>query len=185
MRDVTYSLMVSLDGFIESPTKELDWVIVDDELHTFINGQQSEVDTYLYGRRMYELMAAHWPTAHEQSSAPAFEVEFGALWTAMPKVVFSTTLEEVSWNSTLRRGDLALEVATMKTQPGKDIAVGGAEIAGSLLRLGLIDEVRLFLQPVILGAGTSMFPALEERQHMALVESRRFDSGVMYLRYQR
>lgn len=185
MRNVIYSLMVSLDGFMESTTQQLDWVIVDDELHTFINDQQREVDTYLYGRRMYELMAAHWPTAHEQPSAPAFEVDFGRIWTAMPKVVFSTTLEEVSWNSTLRRGDLALEVATMKAQQGKDIAVGGAEIAGSLLRLGLIDEVRLFLQPVILGAGTWMFPQLDQRQHFALIESRRFDSGVMYLRYQR
>ncbi len=185
MRNVTYSMMVSLDGFIESPTQGLDWVLVDDELHAFINGQQREVDTYLYGRRMYELMAAHWPTADEQPSAPAFEVEFAAIWRAMPKVVFSTTLEEVGWNARLLRDDLALEVATMKVQPGRDIDVGGAEIAGSLLRLGLIDEVRLFLQPVILGGGTSMFPALEERQHMALVESRRFESGVMYLRYER
>lgn len=185
MRNVTYTMMVSLDGFIESPAQELDWVVVDDELHTFINGQQREVDTYLYGRRMYELMAAHWPTADEQPSAPAFEVEFARIWRAMPKVVFSTTLEEVGWNARLLRGDLALEVATMKVQPGKDIGVGGAEIAGNLLRLGLIDEVRLFLQPVVLGAGTSMFPPLEVRQHFALVETRRFDSGVMYLRYQR
>jgi dihydrofolate reductase len=185
MRKLIYGMMVSLDGFIETPNKEIDWILIDEELHKYVNDQQSAVDTYLYGRRMYELMADFWPTADEDPSAPDFIVEFARIWRRMPKVVFSKTLDRVDWNARLVRDDIAGEVIRLKQQPGKDLEVGGADLASAVMRLGLIDEVWLYVQPVILGGGRRMLPALEERIHLRLLETRTFRSGVVLLRYER
>jgi dihydrofolate reductase len=130
-------------------------------------------------------MAAYWPTADANPSAPGFEVEFARLWRNMPKVVFSKTLERVEWNSRLVRDNIAAEVARLKAQPGKDISVGGATLAASLMRLGLIDEYQLFVHPIVLGGGTPFFPALDNPITLRLVETRTFSSGVVYLSYQR
>lgn len=186
MRKIIYSMMVSLDGFVELPGHDLSWVLVDEEIHTFINEQQkSEVDTYLYGRGMYETMTAFWPTAHLDPSHPSYVTEFAYIWQSMPKIVFSQTLDHVEGNAILLRGDIAEEVARLKAQPGKDIELGGAHIAASLMRLGLIDEFRLFVNPVVLGSGTHMFAELNDTINLQLLETRRFQSGVVYLRYQR
>jgi dihydrofolate reductase len=184
MRKVIYSMLVSLDGAIETPSRSLDWHLIDEEIHQFVNDQQREIDTYLYGRRLYELMAEYWPTADANPAALAYEVEFARIWRDMPKIVFSKTLERVAWNSRLVRDDIAAEVARLKAQPGKDISVGGAALAASLMRLGLIDEYQLFVHPIVLGGGTPFFPALDNPITLRLVETRTFGSGVVYLRYQ-
>jgi len=176
-------MLVSLDGFIEGPNRELDWHIIDEELHRFVNDQQSAIDTYLYGRRMYEVMA-YWETADTNLSAPEYELEFARIWKKMPKIVFSKTLEQVQGNARLVREDIAAEIATLKAQPGKDMVLGGPTIASTIMRLGLIDEYRLYVQPVVLGSGTPMFPALSDMINLRLVETRAFGSGVVYLCYQ-
>ncbi len=186
MRKVIYLMVVSLDGFVEGPHRDIDWPIIDEELHTFVNDQQRAIDTYLYGRRMYQLMARDWPSVETDPSMPGYTVEFARIWKAMPKVVFSKTLERVEWNSRLVRGDdIAAEVARLKAQPGQDIAVGGATLASTFIRLGLVDEYRLFVHPVIVGGGTPYFPALDAPLTLKLVETRTFGSGVVYLRYER
>jgi dihydrofolate reductase len=176
-------MSVSLDGFVNTPSGSLDWVLVDEELHAFFNDGAREMSAFLYGRRMYELMAGYWPTAEADPSATPAKLDFARIWRDTPKVVFSKTLERVDWNSRLVRGDAAGEVARLKAQPGLDMGVGGPTIAATLMRLGLVDEYRLFVHPVILGAGTPCFPVLEDRIESKLLETRTFGSGVVYLRY--
>jgi dihydrofolate reductase len=175
--------MVSLDGFIEGPNRELDWPLIDEELHTFINDQQSKIGAELYGRRLYELMAEYWPTADLDPSNPPFVVEFAQIWKQMEKIVFSRSLERVEGNVRLVRTDAIDEIRRLKEQPGKDLTIGGPTLAAAALEQGLIDEYQLFVHPVILGGGTPMFPRLGQPNKLPLVESHRFGSGVIYLRY--
>jgi dihydrofolate reductase len=179
-----YSMGVSLDGFIAGPDGEIDWSAPDEELHRFHNQQTRELGAHLCGRRLYETMV-YWETADENPSAPEHELEFARIWKEMPKVVFSKTLEKVEGNARLVRDGVAEEVARLREQPGKDLAVGGAGLASSLIKLGLIDEFRPFVSPVVLGGGTPYFPALNERINLELVETRTFGSRVVYLRYRR
>jgi dihydrofolate reductase len=159
-------------------------VLVDEELHAFFNDEARAMSAFLYGRRLYEVMTAYWPTAETDASATPAMLEFARIWKDTPKIVFSRTLERVEWNSRLVRDDAAAEVARLKAQPGFDMDVGGPTIASTLMRSGLIDEYRLFVQPVILGAGTPFFPSLDDRIGLTLVETRTFGSGVVYLRYE-
>jgi dihydrofolate reductase len=184
MRKVIYSMGVSLDGFIAGPNGEIDWSAPGEELHRFHNQQMREIGANLYGRRLYEVMT-YWETAQENPSAPEHELEFARIWKDVPKIVFSKTLEAVEGNARLARDGVAEEVAKLKEQPGKDLAVGGAGLASALVKLDLIDEYRLFVSPVVLGAGTPYFPAPEERIDLELVETRTFGSRVVYVRYQR
>jgi dihydrofolate reductase len=183
MGKLVYGMSVSLDGFVETPSHSLDWVHVDEELHGFFNQQARDVSASLYGRLMYELMAGAWPTVPTDPSATPAMLEFAGIWRDMPKIVFSSTLDRVEWNSRLVRDDVGEEVRRLKAEPGFDMDVGGATLAASLIRAGLIDEYRLFLQPVVLGAGRPFFPPLDERIGLTLLETRRFDSGVVYVRY--
>jgi dihydrofolate reductase len=182
MRKLIYSMGVSLDGFIAGPGGEIDWSAPDEELHRFHNQQTRELGAHLCGRGLYETMT-YWETAGEDPSAPEHELEFAGIWKRLPKIVFSTTLESVVGNARLAAGGVAEEVATLKEQPGKDLAVGGAGLASSAIELGLVDEYRLFVSPVVLGGGTPYFPALEERIDLELIETRTFGSRVVYLRY--
>jgi dihydrofolate reductase len=182
MRRLIYSMGVSLDGFIAGPNGEIDWSAPDEELHRFHNQQMREIGVHLCGRRLYEVMA-YWDTADQNPSAPEHELEFARIWKDTPKIVFSNTLEKVEGNATLVRDSVAEEVAKLKEQPGKDLAVGGAGLASDLIKLGLIDEYRLFVSPVVLGGGTPYFPALDERINLELVETRAFGSRVVYVRY--
>ena len=159
-------------------------MLVDEELHSIFNDQAREVSASLYGRRMYELMMDYRPTAETDPSATPAELEFGRIWRDIPRIVFSTTLERVDPNSRLIREGAAQEVARLKAQPGLVMDVGGPTLASTLMRAGLIDEYRLFVHPVILGAGTPFFPALDDRIGLKLIETRTFGSGVIYLRYE-
>jgi dihydrofolate reductase len=183
MGTVIYSTGVSLDGFIAGPKGEIDWAAPDQELMRFHNEQTRELDVHLCGRRLYEEMLP-WETAGETRSDP-LELEFARIWKAVPKVVFSSTLQKVEGNARLARAGVADEVATLKEQSDKNVSVGGAGLAASLVELNLIDEYRLFVSPVVLGGGTRYFPPLDERISLELVETRTFGARVVYLRYRR
>jgi dihydrofolate reductase len=184
MRKLIYSMGVSLDGFIAGPNGEIDWSAPDEERHRFHNRQTRELGAHLLGRRLYEVMV-YWETADQNPSAAEYELEFARIWKDLPKIVFSKTLETVEGNARLVRDGVAEEVAKLKEQPGKDLAVGGAGLASALIGLGLVDEYRLFVSPVVLGGGTPYFPALEERINLELVETQTFGSRVVYARYRR
>jgi dihydrofolate reductase len=184
VRKVIYAMSVSLDGFVAGPGGEIDWSAPDEELHRFHNERARETGAELLGRRLYETMT-YWETAEENPSAPDYELEFARIWKALPKIVFSTTLDGVEGNVTLLRGGVAQEVAKLKDQPGGDLAVGGAGLASSLIEFDLIDEYLLFVFPVVLGGGTPYFSAPDTKIDLELVETRTFGSRVVYLRYRR
>jgi len=184
MPRLIYSMGVSLDGFIAGRDGEIDWGAPDEELHRFHNQQTREIGAHLCGRRLYETMV-YWETADANPSAAEHELEFARIWKAIPKIVFSNTLTSVEGNARLVRDGVADEVAKLKDQPGKDLAVGGAGLASGLIRLNLVDEYRLFVSPVVLGGGTPYFPPLDERIDLELVETRTFGSRVVYVRYRR
>jgi dihydrofolate reductase len=184
MSKVIYSMAVSLDGFIAGPGGDIGPLAPDEELHRFHNEQARNLGVHLYGRRLYEVMRP-WETAEENPSAPEHELEFARIWKQTPKIVFSRTLERVEGNATLVNDNIAEEVARLKEQSDKDMAVGGAGLASTFMRLGLIDEYRPFVHPVVLGGGTPYLPPLDEQINLHLVETRNFGSGVVYVRYQR
>jgi dihydrofolate reductase len=184
MPNLIFSMSLSLDGFIAAPGGEIDWSVPDDELFRFHTEEVRELGGHLLGRRLYETMV-YWETAEEQPSLAEPEREFARIWKELPKVVFSSTLEKVEGKTRLASGGLAEEVAKLKEEPGKDIAIGGAGLAASAMKLDLIDEYRLFLSPVVLGGGTPYFPALDERIELELVETQTFGSRVVYVRYRR
>jgi dihydrofolate reductase len=184
MRKIIYALSVSLDGYMESSEGDISWSTVDEELHSHFNELESKTGIALYGRRMYEIMAAFWPTADEDPSAPKYVVEYAQIWKKLPKVVFSTTLDQVGWNARLVKENLAEVIIELKHQDGKDMSVSGAGLASSLMQLDLIDEYRLYINPIILGGGKSMLARLPHRRNLQLVETRTFGSGVVLLRYQ-
>lgn len=184
MRKLIYSLGISLDGFIAGPNGNIDWTAPDEELHRFHNLQTREIGVHLCGRRVYEVMT-YWETADQDPSAADYTLEFAHIWKSLPKIVFSKTLEQVVGNTTLLRGGVVEEVIKLKQQPGKNLAVAGAGLASTLIKHNLIDEYRLFINPVVLGAGIPYFPPLEQRIHLELLETRTFSSRVVYLRYQR
>jgi dihydrofolate reductase len=184
MGRLIYMLNVSLDGFVETPDRSLDWTAVDDELHSWFNDRTRELDASIYGRGLYEVMAAYWPTAGSDPASTETEREFARIWNAMPKVVFSTTLTSVAWNSRLVYGDVADELARLRLEFPGDLDVGGATLAAEFIRRGLVDEYRLVVHPVVLGAGTPFFPALDSPIPLRLIETRTFGSGVVYLGYE-
>jgi dihydrofolate reductase len=170
---------VSADGYIVGPDGKFDWSVPDDELHRFHNEQTRELAGYLLGRRLYETML-YWETADDPSEISR---DFAQIWQALPKVVFSRTLDSVEGkNTTLARNDLPTELASLQESVGGDVAVGGAELAAEAARLGLIDEYRLFVYPVSLGGGRPFFPR-DQRLDLELLETRTLSLGVVYLRY--
>ena len=186
MRKIVVQLCVSLDGYIEGPHGELDWHRVDEELHSHFNQYLGSMGAFLNGRVMHELMAAYWPTADQDPDAPAPVAEFARIWRDMPKLVYSKTLPQANldWNATVVRDVVPEEVRLLKEEPGGDLALGGADLAATFLRHGLIDEYRLYVQPVVIGAGKPLFPQGTARTDFQLLESRTFSNGVELLRYQ-
>jgi dihydrofolate reductase len=185
MGRLVYSMMVSLDGFVETPDHSLDWVIIDDEIHGFANEQARASALDIYGRGMWETMT-YWATADQNPGEPPVQVEFAKIWQAMPKVVVSRSLESVDGpNVRLMREDGVDAVRRLAAETDGEVAVSGATLAGSLIRAGLVDEFRLFTNPVAIGAGTPYLPPGAPRRSLELVDSRDFASGVTYRAYRR
>jgi dihydrofolate reductase len=184
VRKIIYMMSVSLDGFIEGPNRDLDWHMVDDELHTHFNEQLSAMSAFLDGRVTYELMAGFWPTADRDPCATAPVVEFARIWRDMPKIVYSTTLERADWNTTIVRDVVPDEVTKLKSQPGGDMVLGGADLAAAFMRHHLVDEYRLYVHPIVIGQGKPMSQPSDTRIPLHLVETRPFSNGVSLLRYQ-
>jgi dihydrofolate reductase len=183
MRSVTYSLGVSLDGYIVGPDGDFDWTAPDEEVFRFATNEIREVGVHLLGRRLYETML-YWETADQDPSLDESRLEWAALWNPLPKVVFSTTLSAVQGNARLATGGLAEEIVRLRAGPGDgDIAIGGATLAAEAAALGLIDEYRARVHPVLVGGGIPFFPRRERRVDLELVETRTFSSRVVYLRY--
>jgi dihydrofolate reductase len=184
MRTVIYSMSVSLDGFIAGPGGDIGFSGPSEELFRFHVEQTRDIGVELMGRRLYETMLV-WGDPEAAPSGPD-ELEFARIWNAIPKVVFSTTLERVEGNARLAKTGVADEVARLIQEPGEGVvSVGGAGLASTLIKLDLIDEYRLFVIPVVLGGGTPYFPPLDRRISLELLETRTFGSGVTYLRYRR
>ena len=183
MRRVTYSMSVSLDGYIAGPEGDFDWTAPDDEVFRFVTEEIREVGVHLLGRRLYETML-YWETADQDPLLDDSMLEWAAIWKPLPKVVFSTTLSAVEGNARLASGGLAEEIERLRAGPGEgDIAIGGAALAAEAAALGLIDEYRARVCPVLVGGGIPFFPMRERRVGLELVETRTFSSRVVYLRY--
>jgi dihydrofolate reductase len=176
MRKLVWQMMMSLDGFMEGPNRELDWHVTDEEFARYVADMGKTIDTFLFGRVTYQMMAEYWPSSDEPE-AP--------MMNDLPKVVFSRTLDKVEWkNSRLAKGNVEEEIARLKEQPGKDIALlGSADLASTLIRLDLIDEYRIFINPVVLGRGNPMFKNVDQAS-LKLVKAQPFRSGNVLLYYQ-
>jgi len=183
MGKLIYLMNVSLDGFVETPDHRVDWGTVDDELHEWFNQQSREAGAFIYGRKLYETMAAYWPTGESNPASTPAMVEFARIWNRTPKIVFSTTLASVDWNSRLARGDVGEELERIRGEIDGDLEVAGPTLAAQFIRRGLVDEYRMVVHPVMLGAGTPYLPPLEHQLDLELVEMHRFASGVVYLGY--
>ncbi|MFR9726762.1 dihydrofolate reductase family protein [Streptomyces sp. MS19] len=182
MRKVTYSMNVSLDGYIVGPDGGIDWTVPDDHVFRSWIEETREVGAYLLGRRLYEAML-YWETVDPDSLDDA-EREWTELWNPLPKVVFSTTLPEVQGHARLASGGLAEEIERLRAEPGEgNIAIGGATLAAQAAALDLIDEYRARVYPVLVGGGIPFLPKEERHVNLGLVETRTFDSGVIQLRY--
>ena len=183
MRSVTYSMAVSLDGYVVGPDGSHDWTEPDEEVFRLATDEVREVGVHLLGRRLYETML-YWETADQNPSLDYSTLEFAAIWKALPKVVFSTTLSEVQGNARLASGGLTQEIERLRAEAGEgDIAIGGATLAAEAAALGLIDEYKARVYPVLLGGGIPFFPQRERRVDLDLIETRAFSSRVVYLRY--
>ncbi|MEU8777391.1 dihydrofolate reductase family protein [Streptomyces sp. NPDC048606] len=183
MRDVTYSMGVSLDGYIVGPDGGFDWTGPDPEVFRFWIDEIRDVGVHLLGRKLYETML-YWETAAEEGTLDEAEREWVALWNPLPKVVFSTTLTTVRGNARLASGDPAREIERLRAEPGEgDIAIGGAHLAAQAAAAGLIDEYRAVVHPVLVGGGIPFFPREERRVDLELVETRTFGGQFVYLRH--
>jgi dihydrofolate reductase len=182
MRKIIVSNYVTLDGFFAGPNGEFDWFVWDDETAEYAKGLLKSIDTILFGRVTYELMAGYWPTA----SPPAEDPIIIDAMNNLPKIVFSKTLDKVAWkNSRLVKGDIAEEISKLKQQPGKDMVIyGSGSIITTLTQLGLIDEYRIFVNPVMLGSGKPLFKGLHDRLKLKLLTTKTFNCGVVLLHYQ-
>jgi dihydrofolate reductase len=183
MRSVTYSMNVSLDGYIAGPDGSFDWTPPDEEVFRFWTDQTRGLAAYVMGRRLYETML-YWETADQNPSLDFDTREWASVWRRLPKVVFSTTLSAVAGNARLASGSLVEEIERLRGEPGDgDIGIGGATLAGEAAQLGLIDEFRSIVYPVVVGGGIPFYPQRERRLDLELIECRTFSSRVVYLRY--
>src|SRR4051794_12072910 len=181
MAKLIYSAIASLDGYVADREGKFDWAAPDEEVHRFVNDLQRPIGTYLYGRRLYEVMVA-WE-AMDTRGQPPYIQDFADLWQAADKVVYSKTLETVSSAKTrIEREFDAEAVLRLKAEAKRDISVGGAELTGEAIKAGLVDEYELFLAPAVVGGGTRALPD-GVRVQLELVDERRFGNGTVYLHY--
>jgi dihydrofolate reductase len=182
MPKLIYQAIASLDGYVEDETGNFGWAAPDDEVHAFVNDLERPIGTYLYGRRMYETMV-FWETVSTGTDQSVVSRDFAEIWRTADKVVYSRSLETVSSARTRIERDLDPEtVRRLKETSTSDITIGGPEIAGRALALGLVDECHLFLGPIVVGGGKRALPD-GLRARLELLDERRFANGVIYLRY--
>ena len=182
MGDLLYTVIASLDGFVADEDGSFDWAAPDEEVHAFVNDLERNVGTYLLGRRMYEVMR-FWDTSEAIDDQPPVMHDFAAIWRAADKVVYSSTLADVSTaRSRLERDFDADQIRALKRTASRDLSIGGPTLAASAIRAGLVDEYRCFVVPVVVGGGIQALPA-GVRRDFELIELRRFESGFVYLRY--
>jgi dihydrofolate reductase len=185
MRKIVLMLSVSVDGYIEGPNREIDWHMVDDELHWEFNRQLEAMGALLSGRVTWELMAGFWPTADQDPESTPPMVEFSRIWRDKPKIVYSRTLQEAGWNTEVVREVVSEEVRELKAQPGGDLALGGAELAAAFMAQDLVDEYRIYVHPVRIGRGKPLFAPADTRTQLELASTRAFGNGVVLLHYRR
>jgi dihydrofolate reductase len=182
MAKLIYSGITSLDGYVADEDGNFDWSAPDEEVHTFCNDLERPVGTYLYGRRMYEVMV-YWETAHKLADEPAFVRDFTDIWQVADKIVYSRTLETISSARTRIERDFDPEaVRQMKAAAGRDITVGGPDLAAQAIRAGLVDEIHQFVTPIVVGGGKQFLPD-NVRLRLELLDERRFGMGVVHLHY--
>jgi dihydrofolate reductase len=182
MAKLTFSAITSLDGYVVDADGSFAWAAPDEEVHAFVNDLERSVGTYLYGRRMYEVMAA-WETMDQLPDQPPVAMDYAEIWQSADKVVFSRTLETVSSAKTRIEREFDLdEIRRLKAAAERDLSIGGPELAAAAIRAGLVDEYQLFLTPVVVGGGQAALPH-GVRIGLDLVDERRFSAGVVYLRY--
>jgi dihydrofolate reductase len=182
MAKLIYSAITSLDGYVADEEGNFDWAVPDEEVHTFINDLERPIGTYLYGRRMYEVMR-YWETAHTLPDQSPFTLDYAQIWQAAEKIVYSKTLEAVSSARTRIERDFDPElVRQMKARAGRDLNVGGPELAAQAFRAGLVDELYLFVVPIVVGGGKRSLPD-NVRLRLELIDERRFGNGMVYLYY--
>jgi dihydrofolate reductase len=185
MRRIIWMISVSVDGYMQGPNGEIDWHMVDEELHSHLNSWLADAGGFLEGRITYELMADFWPTADQDPAATSTVVQFARIWRDKPKVVYSRTLERADWNATVVHDVVPAEVLALKAQPGGDLVLGGSDLAAEFARLDLIDEYRLYIHPIVIGRGTPMLRPSDSRVPLELAETHTFGNGVVMLRYER
>lgn len=185
MGKIVLFMSVSLDGFIEGPGRDIGWHQVDEELHQHMNVEIGKFGALLSGRVTHELMADFWPSADKDPDSTPTMVEFAGIWREMPKYVFSRTLERADWNTTVVRDVVPEEIRALKARYDRDIGLGGADLAAEFLRQGLVDEMRVYVHPVLVGRGKRLFQEADALTMLRLAESRTFGNGVVLLHYER
>jgi len=182
MAKLIYSVLASVDGYVEDPSGKFDWAAPDAEVHAFVNDLERPVGTHLYGRRMYETMR-FWEDPPELGSQPAHIQDYAAIWQAAEKVVYSRTLHAASTARTRIEPEFDAEaVRRLKAESGGAVSVGGPELAAQAIAAGLVDEYQLLFVPVIVGGGKRALPD-GVRADLELADERRFENGTVYLRY--
>ena len=184
MRKLIYGMNLTLDGYIAAAGDDIGWSGPSDELFQWWLDQERASGLSLYGRKLWETMSSYWPTGDQQPNATPAEIEFARNWRDTPKVVFSSTIDKVDWNTRLVTGDAIAEITRLKAEDGGPMSVGGATLAGAAMRAGLIDEYALATHPVLVGGGTPFFTALDSWVNLDLVETRTFLGGVVLTRYE-
>ncbi|GLX99388.1 dihydrofolate reductase family protein [Herbidospora sp. NBRC 101105] len=184
MRKLIFAMNLSLDGYIAAPGDDLGWSVPSDELFQWWSDRVGATALALYGRKLWETMSSHWPTADQRPGATPAEIEYARRWRDMPKVVFSSTIGTVDWNTRLVTGDAVAEIARLRAEDGGPMDINSATLAAAAMRAGLIDEYVLVTAPVLLGGGTPFFTALDTWVNLNLVETRTFPGGVMLARYE-
>ena len=182
MANLIYGAITSLDGYVVDADGNFDWAAPDEETHAFVNDLERGIGTYLYGRRMYEVMR-YWETAHLLEDRPAVEQDYARVWQAAHKIIYSSRLESISSARTrIERTFDPAAVRKLKEDADRDLSVGGPGLAGAAIRAGLVDEWHQFVNPVIVGGGTPFLPD-DVRVQLELLDEHRFGNGVVHLHY--
>ena len=184
MRKLIYGMNLTLDGYVATAGDDIGWGVPSDELFQWWLDRDRACGLLLYGRRLWEDMSSHWPTGDQQPGATPAQIEFARNWRDTPKVVFSSTVDEVDWNTRVVTGDAVAEITRLKAEDGGFMGIGGATLAGAAMRAGLVDEYQLVTHPVLGGGGRSFYTALDRWVNLNLVETRTFPGGVVLTRYE-